>query len=178
MRRYLSSLIVEFVFATMVVIVWAPPAKSGTNGDGDCLEFCKNQAICACAKILGGSLRLTKCNIGAQCVDTVNPGSHCECDIDPICAIWEKDVVVQTFPPESPSCGASPTPEPVCGNGIVEGTEECDTGGESAVCDADCTAAACGDGTVNTTAGEECEMTDPNSCAGTPNLCTFTCICN
>jgi len=102
MRRYLSSLIVVFIFASVLVIAWAPPVKSGGNGDGDCLEFCKDQAICMCAKILGGSLRLTKCNIGAQCVDSVNPGSHCECEVDPICAIWEKDVVVQAFPPENP----------------------------------------------------------------------------
>ncbi|HLE25488.1 MAG TPA: hypothetical protein VI935_07540 [Thermodesulfobacteriota bacterium] len=102
MRRYRSSLIVAFVFAAMVVIALAPPAKSGTNGDGSCLEFCEEQAICMCAKILGGSLRLTKCNIGAECVDTVNPGSHCECDIDPLCALWEKDVVVQSAPPGNP----------------------------------------------------------------------------
>jgi hypothetical protein len=86
----------------------APPAKSGTNGGGDCLEFCKEQAICMCAKILGGSLRLTKCNILAQCVDTVNPGSHCECEVDPICVLWEKDLVVQAAPPGDPGAPCDP----------------------------------------------------------------------
>ena len=38
----------------------------------------------------------------------------------------------------------------------MESTEFCDDGGESATCDVDCTAAACGDGVTNTTAGEEC----------------------
>ena len=35
--------------------------------------------------------------------------------------------------------------------------ETCDDGGESATCDADCSAASCGDGTTNTTAGEACD---------------------
>ena len=46
-----------------------------------------------------------------------------------------------------------------CGDGVVNdaGAEECDDGGESTSCDADCTARTCGDGTVNVTAGEECD---------------------
>ena len=32
-----------------------------------------------------------------------------------------------------------------------------DDGGESATCDADCTVAECGDGTLNVRAGEECD---------------------
>lgn len=46
---------------------------------------------------------------------------------------------------------------PFCGDGTREGAEECDDGGESAACDADCTFAECGDGTPNVTAGEECD---------------------
>ena len=44
-----------------------------------------------------------------------------------------------------------------CGNGIVEAGETCDDGGESAICDVDCTEVVCGDLNVNTAAGEECE---------------------
>jgi len=100
MRRYLISLMVTIVFVAMVVIALAPTAKGGVlNGDGNCLEFCEDQAICQCAKILGGSLRLTVCNIGATC------NRVCECDVDPICKPWEKDVVVQTFPYETQLCG-------------------------------------------------------------------------
>jgi cysteine-rich repeat protein len=40
---------------------------------------------------------------------------------------------------------------------VVEPPEDCDDAGESAVCDADCTAVDCGDGTRNATAGEECD---------------------
>lgn len=46
---------------------------------------------------------------------------------------------------------------PRCGDGIVQGKEECDTGGESVSCTAKCTLSSCGDGIVNTTAGEECD---------------------
>jgi len=45
----------------------------------------------------------------------------------------------------------------VCGDGVVEGDEVCDDGGESATCNDDCTAAACGDGVLNETAGEVCD---------------------
>jgi len=44
-----------------------------------------------------------------------------------------------------------------CGDGSVAPGEECDDGGESAACDADCTWRTCGDGTTNLTAGEECD---------------------
>ncbi len=44
-----------------------------------------------------------------------------------------------------------------CGNGLVEGAETCDDSGESAACDADCTAAMCGDGHTNAMAGEACD---------------------
>ena len=44
-----------------------------------------------------------------------------------------------------------------CGNGTVEGAEQCDDAGESATCNKDCTAAVCGDGKLNVSAGEDCE---------------------
>ncbi|MCA9720524.1 MAG: DUF4215 domain-containing protein, partial [Myxococcales bacterium] len=48
--------------------------------------------------------------------------------------------------------------QPTCGDGYTwAGNEECDDAGESAACDADCTAAACGDGLVNAAAGEACD---------------------
>lgn len=48
--------------------------------------------------------------------------------------------------------------EAICGDNLVQsGVEDCDTGVESAECDADCTASACGDGTTNVLAGETCD---------------------
>jgi cysteine-rich repeat protein len=44
-----------------------------------------------------------------------------------------------------------------CGNGIPTAGEQCDTGGQTAACDADCTLAICGDGTLNTSGVEVCD---------------------
>jgi cysteine-rich repeat protein len=68
-------------------------------------------------------------------------------------------------------CAADCTVEADCGNGVVEGTEDCDDAGESATCDADCTAVECGDGTMNATAGEVCD--DGNTTSG--DGCNATC---
>lgn len=49
-------------------------------------------------------------------------------------------------------------PAAECGDGIVEGDEECDDGGiDTPTCDFDCTSAVCGDGHINTAAGEACD---------------------
>lgn len=57
------------------------------------------------------------------------------------------------------STGSSSTgePPPTCGDGVVDVGEACDAGGESKDCNADCTAAACGDGQLNVSAGEACD---------------------
>ncbi|MEM9488906.1 MAG: DUF4215 domain-containing protein [Myxococcota bacterium] len=44
-----------------------------------------------------------------------------------------------------------------CGNGRIDPGEACDDGGESALCDSDCTIAECGDAHANASAGEECD---------------------
>jgi len=44
-----------------------------------------------------------------------------------------------------------------CGNGVVEGDEECDEAGETGTCHADCTIPTCGDGVVDPALGEECD---------------------
>ena len=62
--------------------------------------------------------------------------------------------------------------EPICGDGLVRCGEECDDGGESATCDADCTLPQCGDGTLNVTAGEQCDDGNRNPFDGCTNDCT------
>jgi cysteine-rich repeat protein len=60
-----------------------------------------------------------------------------------------------------------------CGDGYVwVGMEDCDDGGESAECDADCTVVECGDMVVNATASEECD--DGN--ADNTDDCTEQCL--
>jgi hypothetical protein len=46
---------------------------------------------------------------------------------------------------------------PVCGNGILEIGESCDDAGDTALCDADCTPATCGDAYTNVAFGESCD---------------------
>jgi hypothetical protein len=51
-----------------------------------------------------------------------------------------------------------------CGDGLVNTAagEECDSEGESARCDLDCTAVECGDGVTNKSAGESCDDAGPS----------------
>jgi len=59
---------------------------------------------------------------------------------------------------------------PNCGNGVLNAGEQCDTAGQSATCDANCTTPFCGDGTLNTAAGEECDdhnLSDGDGCSST-----------
>lgn len=61
-----------------------------------------------------------------------------------------------------------------CGDGLLDVSgEACDDGGESASCDANCTAAACGDWTVNAALGETCD--DGNHSDG--DGCSSACVC-
>jgi hypothetical protein len=77
--------------------------------------------------------------------------------------------------------GQEPPPvPPVCPNGIAESGEECDTGGQSATCDADCTNVVCGDGTVNSAASEVCDPGANPQCNSTCtgyNSCTNSAAC-
>lgn len=67
------------------------------------------------------------------------------------------------------TCECEPT---LCGDGIVDGDEECDSGATAAAdCDIDCTRPMCGDGLINRAAGESCD--DGNRADG--DLCTASC---
>jgi len=59
-----------------------------------------------------------------------------------------------------------------CGDGVVEGAEDCDDVGVTATCDADCTFAQCGDATLNTLAGEVCD--DGGESATCDTNCTLS----
>ncbi len=73
-------------------------------------------------------------------------------------------------------CSGTCMCESLCGNGVPEDPcEECDDGGESAICDANCTLAECGDGTFNATAGEECDDGSDNSDTD-PDACRTDCM--
>jgi cysteine-rich repeat protein len=63
-----------------------------------------------------------------------------------------------------------------CGNTIAEEGEDCDEGEATARCDDDCTAVACGDGTINRPAGEQCEAADRIDGDGCDADCTLSVV--
>ena len=72
-----------------------------------------------------------------------------------------------------------------CGNGLLEGTEECDEGGavngtSGQPCQGDCTLRVCGDGTTDNDLGEECDLGDGRPGDMTPgtNCDTSGCTCS
>ncbi len=62
-----------------------------------------------------------------------------------------------------------------CGDGFRwntdGGTEECDEGGETQFCDANCTQVFCGDGDLNVLAGEQCDDSNTDPGDGCSPLC-------
>jgi cysteine-rich repeat protein len=78
----------------------------------------------------------------------------------------------EPLPEGSSSSTGDPVPDPVyeCGNYIVEPGEQCDVWkAPTAMCDADCTWAKCGDGVLNPAAGELCDdgnTVDGDGCKG------------
>lgn len=157
---------------------------SNTVADDGCNAACQNE-ICgdgemdesAGEECDPGSVQTDTCNLDCTlpgCGDGyVNPAAGEECDSDGESAFCDGDCTVAR-------CGdglLNQTADEVCddgnttlgdgcdslcrvescGNGVLDFGEECDGGGETAICDVDCTASLCGDTTFNPTAGEECD---------------------
>ena len=121
------------------VLVVAQGALYGDfGGDGD-VDLEDYAVLRNCAGSSGvGIAALPPCD--AFCWDDDN-------DVD----LWEIAAFQNVF--------TGPERSPVCGNGVVESGEECDGGGETALCNSNCTTTRCGDGIVNTHAGEQCDIT-------------------
>jgi len=94
---------------------------------------------------------------------TLNPQAGEQCESDSDCLVGE-----------ACDLGCACIPAPVCGDGLVEGAEECDDLGESPTCDGDCTFPVCGDGTLNPQAGEQCESN--GDCAAGEACSGCTCV--
>lgn len=123
----------------------------------------------------GGGVHTSSCDADCTipvCGDGVtNPAAGEECD--------------DGGTADGDGCDASCGLEPFCGDGLVDSPnsagqiEDCDNGGgsvanqtttETSICDSDCTFSVCGDGTLNTTAGEVlidiCPPDPPQPCDG------------
>ena len=92
-------------------------------------------------------------------------GPDCDpCDDDAVCG--------EPTDCDSGVCTDGVCIAPTCGDGVVNGDDECDPGRETDDCDEDCTFTVCGDGYLNARA-EDCEP-DPDQ--GIWQSCGSTCI--
>jgi plastocyanin len=108
----------------------------------------------------GGTGGTTDQPCGGDCGPENAKYSECTCRADDPCG-WLNDQYCDDYCAENYDSvfdDAADCPE--CGNGGVNGDEECDTQGETATCDDDCTNVACGDGNVNEAAAEACDDGD------------------
>jgi cysteine-rich repeat protein len=102
---------------------------------------------------------------GEVCDDgNILDGDGCshDCQSDESCGNWIIDTAVgevcddgNTLPGDG--CAADCKSLEKCGDSRVDPGEDCDSGGESRGCNADCTWARHGDGKVNAAAGEACD---------------------
>ena len=94
---------------------------------------------------------------GGDCGPENAKYTECTCGADDPCG-WINDKYCDDYCAENFTAVFDDADDcPECGNGGVNGDEECDTMGESENCDDDCTIVTCGDGNTNETAGEQCD---------------------
>ncbi len=151
------ALLVVSTFGCFKGSTSADVGSSGSGTETDTGEECpEGSESCAC--LPGG-----ECDEGLVCVGSgicaTDPG---ETDTgDELCGNGQLDGDEECDEGSSNGDDQACTSDcraAICGDGLVlAGTEECDTGVQSASCDADCTTPACGDGIVNALAGETCD---------------------
>ena len=111
---------------------------------------------------------------GSPCIDAGDDGS----------IAWPNDLTGRTRKLDGDGdnratvdMGAYEFKPALCGNGVIDPTETCDDMGASATCDADCTEVACGDGMLNTAAGESCDDGNTKDGDGCPGNCVLA-VCS
>ena len=132
----------------------------------------------------------TSCSLNVFCGDAiVDPGEQCDngkCSGGPtpgkVCtsnaACGDGGTCAATTAVSGDGCSAHCTLESVCGDGKVEGVEQCDPG-SSASCNDNCTLTVCGDGNVDVAVGEQCDDGLNNGTAGSSctKACTILTVC-
>jgi cysteine-rich repeat protein len=165
------------------------PGAGGCTGFADPAK-CSNGLRCPVGTICAANQDIciaTPCgdgivDIGEKCDDgNLMPGDGCspDCTSDESCGngVLDRDVGEVCDDRNEVSwdgCSADCTSNEMCGDGVVNelAGEQCDDGGNSADCDADCTAVSCGDNFVNSIAGEQC---DPPSQTCSQNCLRVNC---
>ncbi len=118
--------------------------KNGGPGQGDPEEPCYSDSDCNGTVCLKNTDSCKEGCVRASCGDGILWAGIEECDDGAGNA-------------DSPDKCRTYCMLPMCNDGIVDAGESCDTDGESATCNSNCTRAVCGDSIVNVTAGESCD---------------------
>ncbi len=149
----------------------AVPLRCGGNDDclsGLCLQgqcatiFCGDGVVSGTEACDSSGVPTPECNADctlARCDDgNQNQG---ETDVDcggPCATCADGRGCASGADCQSGACTESSCASASCGDGVVNGTDECDPGpGSIPTCDADCTAPSCQDGFFNAAAGEGCD---------------------
>jgi len=138
------------------------PHAAGADPDADCTaggDSCNGAGLCHCSDGMS-SVDETGVDCGGPTCDACALGQGCDAPSDCL----------------SDACVNNLCVSPSCGDGFVNGLDECDgTGlgnpGETATCDVDCTFVACGDGVFNTIA-EACDDGGTDPCGPCNETCT------
>jgi fibro-slime domain-containing protein len=141
-----------------------PMPGNNTSGDG-CSSTCKLEGC-------GDGTRQPglgeTCDDGKKCVGGATPGAVCTSNAT--CGAGT------CSPVSGDGCSATCAIETACGNGVVEGVEQCDNGPTPGNgCSAQCMLQVCGNGVTDP--GEACDDGDTTSGDGCSNTCTLETIC-
>ncbi|PKN56759.1 MAG: hypothetical protein CVU56_14600 [Deltaproteobacteria bacterium HGW-Deltaproteobacteria-14] len=145
--------------------------------DGNLLDGDGCRADCAGFEACGDGL----VDVGEVCDDGDDNGSDgmCtpQCDGVQVCGdtvVEGSEVCDDGAPAGEGTCANDCSGLQICQDGVVRGTETCDDGNDVAGdgCRADCTTEVCGDGILDTEAGELC---DDGAGNGLPLACTHDC---
>lgn len=152
-------------------------------GTGECrhaLNFVPHQCCDVTLGIVLGYCEVDNdgCTL-SHCLRTFPQGSCTPIDIEQIPCATDGQCQAATAG-VSPTCGQVNPGfcDCVCGNGALDGNEQCDDAGETATCDIDCTFVECGDGYVNAVAGETCDNLEPCFCGTCIENCTVAEVCS
>ena len=126
-------------------------------------------AGCHAAGCRDGDAACAQVTEGPGSTSTGLPATTTDSDSDPTTGPATTEA-----PDTSTSTGSTTVAPPVCGDGVVEGAEQCDDGNDIDVdaCHNDCTAATCGDGVVQPET-EQCDDGDDDDTDSCVQGCTL-----